>query len=119
MAGITTFAAIGLDDILSIAAGVLALVGVVAGLVGYFAKAKGDSIIAYQAREIELRDGTIARLEKDAAACNAERDRLKEENATLKELAQGSPQLIALTQEIKGLPEAIAKLIVKAMKGNS
>ena len=100
-------------DILPIAGTVLGIVGLAAGCVGYFKKSTGDSIIAYQAREIELRDGSIARLEKSEAALTAERDRLKEENATLKELAQGSPQLVKLTNEIAALVKYLKKETAK------
>lgn len=41
-------------DLLTIAGSIFGVVGIAGGAVGYFAKAKGDSIIAYQAREIEL-----------------------------------------------------------------
>lgn len=96
-------------DILAIAGTILGLVGLAGGAAGYFSKSRGDSIIAYQAREIELRDGTIARLEKDNAALSAKSDSQTEQIETLKSLAQGSPQLIALTEEIKGLVNYIKK----------
>lgn len=96
-------------DILAIAGTVFGIVGIAGGATGYFKSSRGDKIITYQAREIELRDGSIARLEKDNAALGAERDRLKEENATLKQLAQGSPQLVKLTSEIKSLVQYLKK----------
>lgn len=96
-------------DVLTIAGSVLGFVGLAGGAVGYFAKAKGDSIIAYQAREIELRDGTIARMEKDNAALTAKCDSQAEQIQTLKGLAQGSPQLVKLTNEIKGLVQFLRK----------
>lgn len=96
-------------ELLTIAGTVLGLTGLAGGAVGYFAKAKGDSIIAYQAREIELRDGSIARLEKDNAALVAKCDSQAEQIETLKGLAQGSPQLVKLTNEIKGLVQFLRK----------
>lgn len=96
-------------DLLAIAGSIFGVVGIAGGAVGYFAKAKGDSIIAYQAREIELRDGSIARLEKDNAALSAKCDSQAEQIETLKGLAQGSPQLVKLTNEIKGLVQFLRK----------
>jgi hypothetical protein len=84
-------------DVLALAGGVLAIVGIAGGSAGYFKSKRGDAIIAYQAREIELRDGTITRLEKDNLALSTKCDSQTEQIATLKELAQGSPQLKLLT----------------------
>lgn len=84
-------------DILALAGGVLAIVGIAGGSAGYFKSKRGDAIIAYQARELELRDGTITRLEKDNLALSTKCDSQTEQIATLKELAQGSPQLKLLT----------------------
>jgi hypothetical protein len=90
-------------QLLAIAGTILGLVGLAGGVVGYFAKSRGDSIIEYQAREISLRDGTIARLEKDNAALVAKSNSQAEQIITLTGLAQGSPQLLKLTDEIKNL----------------
>lgn len=98
-------------DVLALAGGVLAIVGIAGGSAGYFKSKRGDAIIAYQAREIELRDGTIARLEKDNIALSTERDSLKGQNATLKELAQGSPQLEILATGQTKLSNLIRELL--------
>lgn len=98
-------------DVLALAGGVLAIVGIAGGSAGYFKSKRGDAIIAYQARELELRDGTIARLEKDNIAVSTERDSLKEQNATLKELAQGSPQLKLLTAAQEKTNRLLGKLL--------
>lgn len=84
-------------DLLAIAGGIFAIVGIIGGSAGYFKSKRGDAIIAYQARELELRDGTIARLEKDYLAISTKSDSQAEQIQTLKELAQGSPQLKLLT----------------------
>ena len=84
-------------QLLALAGTVAGLVGIAGGSAGYFKSKRGDAIIAYQAREIELRDGTIARLEKDNLALSTKCDSQAEQIATLKELAQGSPQLKLLT----------------------
>lgn len=96
-------------DILAIAGTVLGLVGLAGGAAGYFSKSRGESIIAYQAREIELRDGSISRLEKSEAALTAKVDSQAEQIQTLTGLAQGSPQLVELTKEIKGLVTYLKK----------
>lgn len=82
---------------------IIGVTGLIGGAVGYFAKGRGDSIIAYQAKELELRDGTIARLEKDNAALTATNQAKAEQIEVLTSLAQGSPQLVKLTDEIKKL----------------
>lgn len=88
---------------------IVGVTGLIGGAVGYFAKGRGDSIIAYQAKEIELRDGTIARLEKDNSALAATCEAQKEQIAVLTGLAQGSPQLVKLTDEIKKLITLMTK----------
>ena len=106
-------------DVLSIFATILGIVGLAGGAVGYFAKGRGDSIIAYQANEIQLRDGTIARLEKEVASYekqNAAKDETirqqKQHIDYLQKLAQGSPQLKKLTSAI----EQQTKVIKEALK---
>ncbi len=96
-----------MGDALSILATAIGIIGLAGGAVGYFAKSRGDSIIKYQADEIELRDGTIARLKEELAATQRERDTLKEQNTTLAGLAQGSPQLTELAKQIKRLVEVV------------
>lgn len=89
----------------------LGIIGTVGGAVGYFGKSRGDTIIKYQANEIQLRDGSIARLEKDKAALLAENTLLKDQNKKLSDLAQGSPQLKTLTNAIETLTKTVnAKL---------
>ena len=79
------------------------IIGFAGGAVGYFAKGRGDSIIQYQSKQNELLKDDNARLEKSLAAEVARREALESENTRLVGLAQGSPQLIKLTNEIKAL----------------
>jgi len=102
------FASFG--DTIGIFAVLFGLVGCAGGAVGYFAKGRGDSIIAYQAKEMELQGKTIKRLELDNAALTRERDTLKEQNSTLTALAQGSPELVKLTNQIRNLVQVVAKI---------
>lgn len=90
-------------DVITLFTTIVGVTGLIGGAVGYFAKGRGDSIIAYQAKELELRDSTIARLEKDNAALTATNAAQKEQIEVLTGLAQGSPQLVKLTDEIKKL----------------
>lgn len=90
-------------DVITVFTTIVGVAGLIGGAIGYFAKGRGDSIIAYQAKELELRDGTIARLEKDNAALTATNTAQKEQIEVLTGLAQGSPQLVKLTDEIKKL----------------
>lgn len=98
-----------IGDTLGILAVVLGIIGIAGGAVGYFAKARGDSIIEYQAKELDLRDKTIQRLQLDYTAVAQERDTLKEQIPTLTALAQGSPELAKLTAQIKELVEVVSK----------
>ena len=121
---ITNFAAIiattlpSFGSALSVFAVILGVVGLAGGAVGYFAKGRGDSIIAYQSNEIQLRDGTIARQKEElteiVTKCAAKDEAIKqlqEHNAYLQKLAQGSPQLKKLTSAIDNQTKTIAKAI--------
>ena len=96
-------------DAISIFATLLGVVGLAGGAVGYYGKSRGDTIIKYQAEEITLRDGRVTYLEKELEATVRERDSLKEQNVTLTSLAQGSPQLTALTQQITELIKVVTQ----------
>lgn len=96
---------------LQILSSVLGVLGLAGGSVAYFAKNRGDSIITYQSKEIELRDGTIARLEKDNSALTREVETLRESNDVLKQLAQGSPELSKLVKVVKTLSDRVTKHI--------
>lgn len=97
--------------LLALAGTIAGLVGIAGGAVGYFKSSRGNAIIAYQAKEIELRDGTIARLEKDNAALSATRDSQQGQIETLKELAQGSPQLKLLVSATDKNNSLLEKLL--------
>ncbi len=99
-----------MPDILSIATTVLGLVGLSGGAAGYFAKSRGDSIIAYQAKELELADRENKRLENANAALTAKSNSQAEQIETLTGLAQGSPQLAKLTDAINKQGEAFGKM---------
>jgi len=87
-------------DVLSLSATIFGVVAIAGGAAGYFKASRGDSIIKYQATEIDLRDGKIANLEKDLAAlrqsCDAKDEtisKLEDHNKQLGKLVQGSPML--------------------------
>ncbi len=88
-------------EILTIIGFAVGIIGLAGGGAGYFKSQRGESIIRLQATEIDTLTGIKSRLETEKAAVVAERDRYAEENVTLKELAQGSPQLIKLTAAIE------------------
>ena len=96
-------------DVLPILATIFGIVGAAGGAVGYFAKGRGDSIIAYQAKEIELLKSDNFRLENSNTALTTERDSLLRENETLKGLAQGSPQLKDFGKQLKELIKYLKK----------
>lgn len=89
----------------------ISIIALTGGAVAYFGQSRGNSIIKYQANEITLRDGSIARLEKDVAALTSENRVLKDQNTKLGELAQGNPQLKTLTKAVEALTQVVeAKL---------
>jgi uncharacterized membrane protein len=92
-----------MNDISHIALTVFGIAGFAGGAVGYFAKGKADAVIALSAKENTLLKDDNTRLEKALAACSAEKDQLKAENNRLWGKAQGSDQLVSLTNEIKNL----------------
>lgn len=94
-------------EILSLFAVAFGIIGFAGGAVGYFAKGRGDSIIQYQSKQNELLKDDNARLEKALAAETAKRESAEAENVRLVSLAQGSPQLVKLTNEIKNLVKEI------------
>lgn len=100
-------------SIIEILAYAVGIIGASGGVVGYFGKSRGDSIIKYQANEIQLRDGTIARLEKEATSVLTENKLLKEQNSKLWDKAQGSPQLKTLTKAVEALTTTINKTLKK------
>jgi len=95
---------------------ILAGVGGLAGFIGYYGKARGDSIIAYQAKDITALKSLNDTLESEKATLIAERDSYKRERDVLAELAQGSPQLVKLTQQVANLARAVKKIANKDSK---
>lgn len=94
-------------DVLSLSATIFGIVALAGGAAGYFKASRGDSIIKYQATEIDLRDGKITNLEKDLAAirqsCDAKDqtiEKLENHARELKQLAQGSPMLKKIDAKI-------------------
>jgi len=110
-------------DVLPIAATSIGIIVGLGGTAGFFAKSKGDSIIAYQSTELQLRndkikdlEGQIATLQTEQAASKASAERLKIEADRLATLAQGNPQLEALTKAITAQSKSQAKAL-KALTG--
>lgn len=101
------FANIDIGNSITVFAYAVGIIGGLGGAVGYFAKGRGDTIIKYQTNEIQLRDGTITRLEKDKSTLQAENALLKDQNAKLSDLAQGNPHLIKLTKAIEALTKTV------------
>lgn len=103
-------------DAVQLLATAIGLIGLAGGVTGYFAKGRGDSIIKYQANEIELRDGTIARLKEEGIAKDEQLkskdlqiEQIQGHNKYLQRMAQGSPQLVKLTKEIKRLADIVSQ----------
>ncbi len=95
-------------DALSLLATIFGLVSLAGGAAGYFKASRGDSIIKYQATELQLRDGRISILEKDVSRLTGESvtkdetiKELKTHNGYLQKISQGTPQLTKLTEAIE------------------
>lgn len=88
--------------------GIAIAVGV-GGLAGFFTKGRNTAIIRAQATLIDTRDRELADKNKQITQLTTENTALKEYNEKLIGLAQGSPQLIELTKEIKNLVIAMKK----------
>jgi hypothetical protein len=88
----------------------LGIAGFAGGAVGYFAKGRGDAIIAYQSKQNELLKDDVARSEKTIAAVTAERDRLLAENSTLTKLAEGS-RLDGVAKDMRENTKVVRELI--------
>ncbi len=64
-------------DVLQIIAYITGVAGFVAGLLGYYGKARGDSIIEYQSKTIASQKDYISTLESDKRVLEVDRDRWK------------------------------------------
>ncbi len=115
---------------LGLLATILGIVGLAGGAAGYFKASRGDSIIKYQAIEIDGLRRTKADLEKevvtkDAAikasesACVAKDETIAEQGKQIKflqKMGQGSPQLKKLTIAVENQTKLISKMIEKENK---
>lgn len=115
---------------LGLLATILGIVGLAGGAAGYFKASRGDSIIKYQAIEIEGLRRTKADLEKDAvtkdaaiktaeAACVAKDETIAEQGKQIKflqKMGQGSPQLKKLTIAVENQTKLISEMIKRENK---
>lgn len=92
-------------QVFTTAIGVIALFG---GAAAYFGKSRGDSIIQYQADELEINKTTIARLQAENLALHTQVETLQAQIVTLTSIAQGSPQIANLKKEIRRLVKEVA-----------
>jgi len=110
---------------LGLLATILGIVGLAGGAAGYFKASRGDSIIKYQAIEIdglrrkagddEKEKVTLqAKVDTAEAACIAKDEtiaELKRNNSYLQKLGQGSPQLKKLTTAVENQTKLISKIL--------
>lgn len=109
---------------------ILGVIGLAGGAAGYFKASRGDSIIKYQAIEIDglrrkVGDQEKEIVTKDAsvktaeASCIAKDDtiaELKKQNSYLQRLGQGSPQLKKLTAAIENQTKVFTEYMLKEGK---
>ncbi len=91
-------------QILTIAFGI---VGSAGALYAYFRKSAGDSTIKYQADSIDALTTSNTTLREQNAALISQNETLKQSNTVLQGLAQGSPKLTELAEQIKELVQVI------------
>lgn len=110
---------------LGLLAAIITLLGVVAGLTGYFKASRGDSIIKYQALENDALRRRVGDLEKEAvtkdakiktveAACAAKDEtitELKRNNEYLQTLGQGSPELKKMNTTLSNNTKTVNSLV--------
>lgn len=115
---------------LGLLATILGIVGLAGGAAGYFKASRGDSIIKYQAIEIDGLRRTKADLEKELvtkeasvktaeAACVAKDETITEQGKQIKflqKMGQGSPQLKKLTIAVENQTKLISEMIRKENK---
>lgn len=98
-------------ELLTAAATILGLIGAAGGAVGYFAKARGDAIIAYQEKALKLRDEDIVRLQAINDSLAKERDSLLSRVEFFQDLMNEklngnvSSAIESLTKEVQQLHE--------------
>lgn len=95
-------------DILTALATCIGLVGAAGGAVGYFGKARGDTIIAYQEKALKLRDDDIARLQRENEGLLKENMTLREQNKILQGLVE-KDRLGDVTLAIEQLNQSVQK----------
>lgn len=115
---------------LGLLATILGIVGLAGGAAGYFKASRGDSIIKYQAIEIEGLRRKVGDYEKDLvtkdaevktaqAACIAKDETILEQGKQIKflqKMGQGSPQLKKLTTAIENQTKAFTHWMQKEKK---
>jgi hypothetical protein len=119
-----------LNNGLGLFATILGVVGLAGGAAGYFKASRGDSIIKYQAIEIDGLRRKVGDQEKDLVtkeaavktleAAGASKDEaiaeLKRNIAYLQKLGQGSPQLKKLTTAIENQTKIFTAYMKKENK---
>lgn len=104
-------------DIITWVVGAIGLIGSVGGAVGYFAKARGDSIIAYQEKMIKNRDDEIARLLRVNEGLTKENSELSKHNTSLqKVIDQG---ITPVKSAIDKLGSTVTKSLQERNNGRS
>lgn len=118
---------------LGLLATVLGAVGLLGGAAGYFKASRGESIIKYQAVEIDALRRKIGDLEKEKIELESDAKALeatcanKDETITelqknikyLQKLGQGSPQLKRLTTAVENQTKLISEYFKKEIDKNA
>jgi hypothetical protein len=98
-----------MDHLSFIIPAAIAVIGGFAGITGFYGKSRGDTVISLLKDEIDhyIRENAV--LKEENAALQSSDKAKSEQIVTLTKLAQGSPQLEALTVEIRNLVKIVRK----------
>ena len=92
-----------------------ALIGLLGGGLGFLSSSRKDSIIKVLTQDNVATKNYNKTLEAELAKVTAERDGYRTQSDNFKQLAQGSPQLKALTQAIESQTRLITKYFEREM----
>jgi hypothetical protein len=96
-------------DVWAVAGYIVGIISGLGALAAWFDRSRGRAVIELQKDTIDTFKEREVQLDKELAAKNAQLAASETQNKRLSELAQGSPQLVELTNQIKNLVEFLSK----------
>lgn len=84
------------------------VIGIAGYAVGYFGKGRAEAISKAKDELLAVQDREIANYKSELESVKRENGNLKAQNSGLLHAAQGAPQLVKLTEEIRRLADIVA-----------